>query len=82
MPATVLRACMERAYRNDGGRDDEESNEPDYLHAAYVAYADFSTIDKRNHDAIKSVVGYLPHLHVFRTGNLDPLLDALENDEP
>lgn len=77
MPATVLRACVERVHA-DPNRPADDGTHYDVEHLAYLAYSDFSTVDGANFDALKPALAHLPHLHVFKTGNLDPLLHALE----
>jgi hypothetical protein len=77
MPATVLRACVEAVHANPD-RPAEDGTHYDLEHLAYVAYSDFSTIDSANYDATKGVRSQLPHLRIFPTGNLDPVLDAIE----
>lgn len=78
MPASTLRACVERAYRADLRRPPDAGTAYDVQHLAYVGYSDFSTIDGANIDAIKSVGKQLPHLSIFPTGDLEPVLDAIE----
>ncbi len=77
LPATLLRASVEQVHANPR-RPADQGTRYDIAHLAYVAYSDFSTVDGANLDAVKQVLRQLPHLHVFRTGSLDPLLDAVE----
>jgi hypothetical protein len=80
MPATVLRASVERVHA-DPNRPADDGTHYDVEHLAFVAYSDFGTVDGANFDALKPVLRQLSHLHVFKTGNLDPLLEVLENTE-
>jgi hypothetical protein len=77
MPATVLRACVERVHA-DPNRPADDATHYDVEHLAYLAYSDFGTVDGANFDAIKPALALLPHLHMFKTGNLDPPLELLE----
>jgi hypothetical protein len=78
MPATVLRACVENAHTADPNRPADDGTRYDVEHLAFVAYSDFSTIDKANLDAVRPALRHLPERHVFKAGNLDPVLDAIE----
>jgi hypothetical protein len=78
MPATVLRACVERVDA-DPRRPTQDSTSYDVAHLAYLAYSEYGTVDSANLNALKPALALLPKLHVFGTGNLDPLLDALDN---
>lgn len=80
MPATVFRACVERVHA-DANRPADDSTQYDVEHLAYVAHSDFATVDRENYDALKPALAHLSHLHVFKTGNLDPLLDVLERSD-
>lgn len=77
MPATVLRSCIEKMHA-DPNKPADARAAFDIQHLAFVAYSDFSTVDKENHDAVKSALPVLPKLNIYRTGNLGPLLDAVE----
>lgn len=77
MPATILRTCVENVHA-DPNRPAEDRTRYDVEHLAFVAYSDFSTVDGPNLDALKPPLAHLSHLRVFKTGNLDPLLDAME----
>ena len=80
MPASTLRACVERAYRADLRRPPEARTAYDVQHIAYAAYSDFSTIDGPNVDAIKSIYPkHLSHLSIYPTGDLEPVLGAIES---
>lgn len=78
MPATILRACVEHVHANPD-RPADDGTHYDVEHLAYVAYSDFATVDGANFDALKPALAQLSRLHVFKTGNLDPLLDLLEH---
>jgi hypothetical protein len=80
MPATILRACVEHVHANPD-RPADDGTHYDVEHLAYVAYSDFATVDGANYDALKPALAHLSHLHVFKTGNLDPLLDVLEKSD-
>ncbi len=79
MPATIFRACVEHVHANPD-RPADDGTQYDVEHLAYVAYSDFATVDGANYDALKPALAQLSHLHVFKTGNLDPLLDVLEKN--
>lgn len=78
MPATVLRATIARRDYADRGRPLRSSSLYDVEHMAYVAYSDYSTMDAANFDATKAVHKHLPHLRIFKCGNLEPVLELIE----
>ena len=77
-PACALRAAIERRERRDLNRDPQSGTRFDVLHVAYGANCDVATIDKANFDATKEVRRHLSRPRLFRTGNLDAVLECVE----
>jgi hypothetical protein len=72
-----MRAAIERV-RLRSIRKRDVGTTYDVEHSSYVAYSDFGTVDSATEDTLRPLLRRMPRLHVFRSGNLDPLLDALE----
>ncbi len=79
MPACALGVAIKRSLGGDGGRLYQASDEIDVYHAAYAAYSDVATTDRRVFDATKRLRTGIERLRWWwRSGYLNELLDAIE----